>query len=79
MDTAQIRSLKPELKKYLKGFADCFSRSDTRGHLFTYVAAQLSDLPVAQERACPHSTHHRRYALVPGAHPAAMAGKKIRG
>lgn len=45
MDAAQIRSLKPELRKYLKGFADCFSRSDTRGHLSTYVAGQLSDLP----------------------------------
>jgi SRSO17 transposase len=45
MDAAQIRSLKPRLKAYLKPFADCFSRSDTRSHLSTYVAGQLSDLP----------------------------------
>lgn len=45
MDAVQIRSLQPQLKAYLQGFADCFSRSDTRGHLSTYVAGQLSDLP----------------------------------
>jgi SRSO17 transposase len=45
MDAQQIRSLKPELRKYLARFADCFQRSDTRGHLPVYVEGQLSDLP----------------------------------
>jgi SRSO17 transposase len=45
MDAAQIRSLRPLLKSFLKQFDDCFLRSDTRGHLRTYVCGQLSDLP----------------------------------
>ena len=45
MDAAQIRSLRPLLSSFLKRFKDCFSRSDTRGHLSTYVCGQLSDLP----------------------------------
>jgi SRSO17 transposase len=45
MDAAQIKSLQPALKAYLAGFAGCFLRSDTRAHLGTYVAGQLSDLP----------------------------------
>lgn len=45
MDAKQIRSLGPQLKKYLQRFDDCFLRSDTRGHLPVYVAGQLSDLP----------------------------------
>jgi SRSO17 transposase len=45
MDAAQIRSLRPLLRSFLKRFKDCFSRSDTRGHLNTYVCGQLSDLP----------------------------------
>jgi SRSO17 transposase len=45
MDAKQIRSLRPKLRRFLKGFADCFSRSDTRGHLPVYVEGQLSDLP----------------------------------
>lgn len=45
MDAEQIRLLKPELRKFLKAFDDCFRRSDTRGHLPVYVAGQLSDLP----------------------------------
>jgi hypothetical protein len=45
MDAAQIQSLKPKLKRYLRQFADCFRRSDTREHLAVYVAGQLSDLP----------------------------------
>lgn len=45
MDAVQIRSLRPLLGKFLKRFGDCFSRSDTRGHLSTYVCGQLSDLP----------------------------------
>lgn len=45
MDAAEIRALWPALKRYLERFADCFSRSDTRAHLGTYVKGQLSDLP----------------------------------
>jgi SRSO17 transposase len=45
MDAAQIKALQPALKEYLAGFAACFLRSDTRAHLRTYVAGQLSDLP----------------------------------
>lgn len=45
MDAKQIRSLRPKLKSLLRRFGDCFSRSETRGHLSTYVEGQLSDLP----------------------------------
>jgi SRSO17 transposase len=45
MDAKQIRSLRPKLKSLLKRFDGCFSRSETRGHLWTYVEGQLSDLP----------------------------------
>jgi SRSO17 transposase len=44
MDAAEIRRLQSKLRKYLALFADCFSRSDTRGHLTTYVQGQLSNL-----------------------------------
>ncbi len=45
MDAKQIRSLRPKLKSLLKRFEDCFSRSETRGHLSVYVEGQWSDLP----------------------------------
>ncbi len=45
MDAKQIRRLKPELSRYLKQFADCFGRKDTRAHMPTYVEGQLSNLP----------------------------------
>ena len=45
MDAVQIRSLRPLLRSFLNRFKDCFSRSDTRGHLNTYMCGQLSDLP----------------------------------
>jgi SRSO17 transposase len=44
MDAAEIRGLKSKLKKYLRDYGDCFRRSDTRGHLTTYVEGQLSKL-----------------------------------
>ena len=44
MDSAEIRRLKPKLRKYLQEYGDCFGRKDTRGHLTTYVAGQLSKL-----------------------------------
>ena len=45
MDVQEIRKLKPELTRYLKRFASCFARKDTRAHLPVYVEGQLSDLP----------------------------------
>jgi SRSO17 transposase len=45
MDADRIRSLKPELRKFLQRFDECFLRSDTRSHLSVYVEGQLSDLP----------------------------------
>lgn len=45
MDAEQIRSLQPRLQAFLKLFAGCFKRSDTRGHLAVYVEGQMSDLP----------------------------------
>ncbi len=44
MDAAQIRRLKPKLMKFLNHFRHCIARSDTREHLHTYVAGQLSTL-----------------------------------
>jgi SRSO17 transposase len=49
MDADQIRKLKPELIRYLKGFDDCFSRREARKHFSTYVEGQLSDLG---EKSC---------------------------
>ena len=45
MDSQEIRRLKPELTRYLKRFAGCFARKDTRAHMPVYVEGQLSDLP----------------------------------
>lgn len=45
MDVQQIKGLGRELKKFLNRFADCFTRSEPREHLRTYVQGQLSDLP----------------------------------
>jgi SRSO17 transposase len=45
MDAEQIRQLKPRLNRFLKQFADCFGRKDTRAHLPVYVRGQLSNLP----------------------------------
>jgi len=45
MTPAQILSLGPQLAEYLGEFADCFTRSEPRGHLASYVKGQLSDLP----------------------------------
>jgi SRSO17 transposase len=44
MDAAEIRGLKPKLKKFLCQFRDCFGRKDTREHLSTYVEGQLTKL-----------------------------------
>jgi len=44
MNVPQMRKLKPRLRWFLRRFDDCFPRKDTRAHLPTYVAGQLSDL-----------------------------------
>jgi SRSO17 transposase len=44
MDITAMRSLKPQLRRYLKQFDDCFARKDTRSHLPVYIEGQLSDL-----------------------------------
>ena len=62
MDAQEIRRLKPKLDRYLKRFADCFVRKDTRGHFPVYVQGQLSDLhrksvePIAKEAGVPVRT-----------------------
>ncbi len=45
MTPDQILSLGPQLADFLDEFADCFARSEPRGHLASYVRGQLSDLP----------------------------------
>ncbi len=45
MDIPRLRQFKPKLKKFLKRFAGCFPRKDTRAHLPTYISGQLSDIP----------------------------------
>jgi SRSO17 transposase len=45
MDAEQIRSLGPQLRRYLRQFDDCFGDARTRRHLPAYVRGQLSDLP----------------------------------
>ena len=44
MNVEQIVSLGPELATYLDEFADCFGRSEPRGHLATYIRGQMLDL-----------------------------------
>ena len=44
-DTRSDSQLGPQLAEFLDEFADCFSRSEPRGHLANYVRGQLSDLP----------------------------------
>ncbi len=62
MDAAEIRRLKPKLLTYLQEYGDCFGRSDTRGHLKTYVEGQLSTLdrksvePIALAAGVPPRT-----------------------
>jgi SRSO17 transposase len=62
MDAAEIRRLKTKLLKYLGEYRDCFGRSDTRGHLTTYVEGQLSKLdrksvePIALAAGVPPRT-----------------------
>ena len=45
MTSEQILSLGSQLADFLGEFDDCFTRSEPRGHLASYVKGQLSDLP----------------------------------
>ena len=45
MEAKQIAKMGRELDAFLGEFDDCFSRSEPREHLRTYVGGQLSDLP----------------------------------
>lgn len=44
MDAKTIKNMGRHLKRFLAEFDDCFSRSDQRAHLQTYINGQLSDL-----------------------------------
>ena len=44
MDASALAGLKSDLDTFLGRFDDCFSRGDTRSHMSTYVAGQLSDV-----------------------------------
>jgi SRSO17 transposase len=45
MDANTILQIRPALTRFLHQFDDCFARSQTRGHLGTYVQGQLGPLP----------------------------------
>jgi len=45
MEAEQIKHMGRRLRKFLQEFDDCFTRSEPREHLRTYVAGQLSNLP----------------------------------
>lgn len=49
MDADQIRGLKPELRRFLGGFDECFFRANTATYLSIYVGGQLSELG---EKSC---------------------------
>jgi len=44
MDAKTIKNMGRKLRTFLAEFDDCFSRSDQRAHLQTYINGQLSDL-----------------------------------
>lgn len=44
MDTKTIKNMGHKLATFLAEFDDCFSRTDQRAHLQTYINGQLSDL-----------------------------------
>ena len=45
MDVKQIKSMGRKLRRFLAEFEDCFYRSEQRGHLYTYMTGQISQLP----------------------------------
>ena len=62
MDAETVLRIKPALTRYLHEFDDCFGRSQTRGHLGTYVRGQLGPLgrksvePMADAAGTPART-----------------------
>lgn len=62
MDVRVINAIGRQLKKFLRQFDDCFSRSEPREHLQRYVQGQLSDLerksiePIALAAGVPPRT-----------------------
>ena len=62
MNVEKLGRLEDRLETYLGRFAGCFTRSDTRAHLTTYVRGQLSDLdaksvePIALQAGMPVRT-----------------------
>jgi SRSO17 transposase len=62
MDVRELLDLGDDLKAFVGEFHDCFSRSDTRQHLTTYVHGQLSPLdaksvePIALHAGVPVRT-----------------------
>lgn len=45
MDVKVVKQMGRKLRKFLVQFDDCFTRSEPRAHLQTYIQGQLSDLP----------------------------------
>lgn len=45
MEVKHVRNTGRKLRQFLRHFDDCFTRSEPRDHLHTYVRGQLSDLP----------------------------------
>ena len=76
MDAKMIRRLKSRLNTFLKEFADCFTRKDTRMHLTTYVNGQLSDLrrksvePIALAQRVPPRTLQNFLSVLSWKHQA---------
>jgi SRSO17 transposase len=70
MTADQIRQLRPRLDEYLSLCDDCFAHANTRAHLATYVAGQLSDLhrksvePIALEAGVPPKTLQQFLSLL---------------
>lgn len=62
MEWQEIRSLRDDLGRFLRGFKGCFARSEGRGHLRRYVQGQLSGLvrksvePIADQAGVPPRT-----------------------
>jgi len=62
MEWQEIRLLRHDLERFLRGFQGCFARSEGRGHLRRYVQGQLSALerksvePIADQARIPART-----------------------
>lgn len=69
MDAKELRRLRPELKRFLSRFDDCFDTASV-GHVSIYVAGQLSDLdrksvePIAKRAGVPPRTLQQFLSLL---------------